>query len=44
MFQHALEFKVVIHVCYNQQILALQGKIPSSQVCAIVEVLHQPWP
>jgi hypothetical protein len=39
MFQHALEFKVVIHVCYNQQTLALQGKIPTSQVWAIVEVI-----
>jgi hypothetical protein len=32
MFQHALEFKVVIHVCYNQQALVLQGKIPTSQI------------
>ncbi len=37
-FQHALEFKVVIHVCYNLQTLVLQGKIPTSQVWAIVEV------
>ncbi len=39
MFEHALEFKVIIHVCYNQQTLVLQGKIPTSQVWAIIEVI-----
>jgi len=37
MFQQAFEFKVVIHVRYNQQTLVLKGRIPTTQVWAIVE-------
>jgi hypothetical protein len=39
IFQHAFEFKVVINVCYIQQTLALQGKIPTTQVWAIAKVI-----
>jgi hypothetical protein len=39
LFQQALEFRVVIHVCYNQQTLALQGKIPTTQVWAIAKLI-----
>jgi hypothetical protein len=31
MFQQTFEFKVVIHVCYSQQTLDLQGKIQTQK-------------
>jgi hypothetical protein len=39
MFQQALEYKVIIHVCHSQQTLSLQCKIPTSQIWAIVEII-----
>jgi len=31
--------RLTIHVCYKQQTLVLQGKIPITQVWAIVEII-----
>jgi hypothetical protein len=44
MSQHAFEFWVVFHVCYNQQTLALQGRIPTPQIWAIAKVIASTWP
>jgi hypothetical protein len=37
MFQHAFEFRVIIHLCYSQQIFLFVSKIPTPQIWAIVK-------
>jgi hypothetical protein len=39
MFQQAFKYKVIIHVCYNQQTLRLQCKIPTSQIWPIAKII-----
>jgi hypothetical protein len=40
----AFEFWVVIHVCYNQQTLALQGRLLTPKIWAIAKVITSTWP
>jgi hypothetical protein len=35
LFKETMEFKHVINLCYSQQTIALQNRIPSPQTCSM---------